>query len=105
MKKKTIDILDLLPQEAIVAIDNLGYEFLKEQGYDTEGAAGSKAKRAELKKKLSEEGKALYYRGATDKETGIILVWYELEFESNCVARSQGIKFVPKPSEGGKSGK
>ena len=41
MNKKELDILDILPKEAIEAIDRLGYDFLKAQGYDTEGAAES----------------------------------------------------------------
>lgn len=99
MSKKEVDVLDILPQEAINAIDNLGYEFLKSQGYDTERAAESEAKRKEIKKALTKDGKKLFYRGATDKETGAILVWYELESEGKCVARSQGIKFIPKKKE------
>lgn len=100
MSKKKLDVLDILPQEAINAIDKLGYDFLAAQGYDTEGAADSEAKRKEIKKALTKDGKKLFYRGATDKETGAILVWYELESEGKCVARSQGIKFIPKKKEG-----
>lgn len=101
MSKKEVDIFDILPKEAFAAIDELGYNFLKAQGYDTEGAADSEAKRKEIKKALTKDGKKLFYRGATDKETGAILVWYEIESEGKCVARSQGIKFVQKPKEGG----
>ncbi len=32
-KKGIIDIFDLLPPEAFVQIDKLGYNFLKEHGY------------------------------------------------------------------------
>ena len=98
--KREIDILDILPQEAIDAVDNLGYAFLKALGYDTEGAAKSKEKRNEIKKALKRDNKALFYRGAVDPETKAILVWYELESEGKCVARSEGIKFLPKPKEG-----
>lgn len=101
MSKKEMDILDILPKEAIEAIDRLGYDFLKAQGYDTEGAAESEAKRKEIKRALKKDGKELFYRGAVDKETKAILVWYEIEAEGKCVARSQGIKFVQKPKEGG----
>lgn len=100
-KKKELDILDILPPEAIRAIDNLGYTFLKSQGYDTEGAAESEAKRKEIKKALKKDGKELFYRGAVDKETKAILFWYEVVAEGKCVARSQGIKFFQKPKEGG----
>ena len=101
MAKKELDILDILPQEAINAIDKLGYDFLKEQGYDTEGAMESEAKRKEIKKALAKDGKQLFYRGATDRETGAILVWYEIEVKGKCVARSQGIKFIQKKREEG----
>ena len=37
-KKKEIDIFDILPAEAFAEIDKLGYAFLSEQGYNTEGA-------------------------------------------------------------------
>ena len=49
MSKKEVDIFDILPPEAFAAIDELGYNFLKEQGYDTEGAADSEEKRKEIK--------------------------------------------------------
>lgn len=100
MSKKEIDILDILPKEAIEAIDRLGYEFLQSQGYDTEGAADSEAKRKQIKKALAKDGKQLFYRGAVDKETKAILVWYEIEIKGKCVAKSGGIKFLPKPKEG-----
>lgn len=100
MAKREMDILDILPKEAIEAIDRLGYEFLQSQGYDTEGAADSEEKRKQIKKALAKDGKQLFYRGAVDKETKAILVWYEIESEGKCVARSQGIKFVQKSKEG-----
>lgn len=99
MSKKEVDIFDILPPEAFAAIDELGYNFLKEQGYDTEGAADSEEKRKEIKKALKKDGKELFYRGAVDKETKAILVWYEIEAEGKCIARSQGIKFVQKSKE------
>ena len=52
MSKKEMDILDILPKEAIEAIDRLGYDFLKAQGYDTEGAMESEVKRKEINKAL-----------------------------------------------------
>ena len=101
MAKKEMDILDILPKEAIEAIDRLGYDFLKAQGYDTEGAADSEEKRKEIKKALAKDGKNLFYRGAVDSETKAILVWYEIEVKGKCVAKSMGIKFLPKPKEEG----
>lgn len=101
MSKKEVDIFDILPPEALAAIDELGYNFLKEQGYDTEGAADSEEKRKEIKKALAKDGKNLFYRGAVDPETKAILVWYEIEVKGKCVAKSMGIKFLPKPKEEG----
>lgn len=101
MSKKEVDIFDILPPEAFAAIDELGYNFLKEQGYDTEGAADSEEKRKEIKKALAKDGKNLFYRGVVDPETKAILVWYEIEVKGKCVAKSMGIKFLPKPKEEG----
>ena len=56
MSKKTIDILDLLPNEAIEAVDKLGYDFLEAQGYDVVGAVDSKKKRQEIKERLKADG-------------------------------------------------
>ncbi len=95
MSKKKIDILDMLPSEAIVAVDKLGYDFLSSQGYDVVGAVDSVDKRKKIKEKLKAEGKELTYRGAIDSVTQAILVWYELTSKDN-VVRSNGIKFLPK---------
>lgn len=43
---KKIDIFDLLPEEANRQVDEIGYGFLKENGYDVEGAVESKEKQA-----------------------------------------------------------
>ena len=104
MTKKVVDIFDLLPPEAFAGIDNLGYSFLKEHGYDVEGAAESEEKRKEIKKALKENGEELFYFGAFDKDTRAILVWYELYREKERVAISSGLKFLPKPSEGEENG-
>ena len=101
MGKREIDILDILPQEAIEEVDKLGYAFLAEQGFDTDGAAESASKRTKLKRELAKQGKNLFYRGAVDPETKAILVWYEIEVKGKCVAKSMGIKFLPKPKEEG----
>ena len=104
MGKREIDIFDLLPEEAIKKVDEIGYQFLSEQGFDTKGAAESDSKRAKIKKELKKQGKELFYRGAVDKETKAILVWFELYKGKEKIATSQGIKFLPKPSEGGEGG-
>lgn len=105
MANREIDILDILPQEAIAEVDKLGYAFLAEQGFDTVGAAESNTKRTKLKKALAKQGKELRYAGAVDNETKTILVWYELYKGKERIAVSQGIKFMPKPTEGGNGGK
>lgn len=102
MKKKTIDILDFLPEEGMRAFDKLGYDFLAENGYNVEGASKSEKRRFEIKKELEDNGEALFYRGAVDKETQNILVWYELKKKDGTIKRSNGIKFMPKKIEEGK---
>lgn len=99
MTKKVVDIFDLLPPEAFAGIDNLGYSFLKEHGYDVEGAAESEEKRKEIKKALKENGEELRYFGAFDRDTGAILIWYELYKGDLKIASSQGLKFLPKTTE------
>ncbi|MEG1662986.1 MAG: hypothetical protein RR338_03280 [Clostridia bacterium] len=99
-KKRKIDIFDLLPEKAMKAIDKLGYDFLTFKGYDTEGAIEFEDKRKEIKKTIKADNKELSYRGAVDKGTGAILVWFELK-TGDSIERSQGIKFIPNPSEEG----
>lgn len=103
-KKKEVDILDILPAEAIAEVDKLGYAFLQTQGYDTEEAADSEEKRAKLKRAMKKRGDELRYAGAVDKNQGAILVWYELWNDGKRKAISQGLKFVQKPREGGENG-
>lgn len=99
-KKRKIDIFDLLPEEAMKAIDQIGYDFIASKGYDTEGATESENKRKAIKKSLQADKKELSYRGAVDKDSGAILIWFELKI-GDSIERSQGIKFLQKPSEGG----
>ena len=96
---KEIDILDLLPAEAIEAVDMLGYEFLAGYGYDVEGAKNSEAKQEELCKALQKSKEELRYSGAVDDKTGAILVWYEIYKNGERVATSKGIQFLPKKEE------
>ena len=51
--------MDILPEEAIAKVDELGYSFLQTMGYDTEGAIESKEKRSELKKTMKKNGDEL----------------------------------------------
>lgn len=104
MTGRKIEIFDLLPEEAMKAIDNLGYKFLESRGYDTTRAAESKSQMTKLKKALRVNGEELRYAAAIEKETKAILIWFELYRGKERVATSEGIKFMPKPSEGGGNG-
>ena len=95
-KEKLITVLDMLPAEAMPSIDELGYGFLAEHGYDTAGATESGKKRRKLKSALRANGEELLYRGAYDKETGAVLVWFELYRGKERISESRGIKFLPK---------
>ena len=97
--KKTVDIFDLLGPEAAKPIDDLGYSFLKSQGYNVTGAAKSHKRRARLKDALEKRGETLYHRGAIDEECGSILVWFELYRGDTRIAKSIGIKFMQKERE------
>lgn len=104
MTGRKIEIFDLLPEEAMKAIDSLGYKFLESRGYDTTRAAESKSQMTKLKKALRVNGEELRYAAAIEKETKAILIWFELYRGKERVATSEGIKFMPKPSEGGGNG-
>lgn len=95
-EERIITVFDLLPEEAMESIDKLGYTFLAERGYDTEGAREDEEKRGVLSNALAEAGEELRYRGAFDRETGAILVWFELYRGDERTAVSQGIKFLPR---------
>lgn len=99
---KKIDIFDLLPQEAIERIDDIGYELLKENGYETEGAKTSKQIQYELKKALARDGRQLIYFSMIEKETGNIIFWFELRKGNDVIARSKVLKFLP--DKGGENG-
>ena len=102
---KKIDVFDLLPQEAIEKIDDMGYEFLKENGYNVDGAKDSPAKQKEIKANLKKDGKSLIYFSMIDKETKAILFWFELCKGKKTLATSKGIKFLPREEEENGQGK
>ena len=105
--KREIDIFDLLPAEAVADPNRLGFEFLAECGYDAIGAWEDEAKCAALERELAERGEELRYSGAhdVDDETGklkAILIWYTLyDREGRLIARSKGLKLVPKEEKEG----
>ena len=98
-EKRELDVFDLLPSEAFRSIDELGFSFLSERGYDTTDAIESEEKRMELKTALEANGEELRYFGAFDNETGAILVWYELYRGEERLAVSRGLKFLPREKE------
>ena len=103
MAKRKIDVFDLLPEEANRQIDELGYGLLKDNGYQVDGARDSEEKQREIKKQLQKDKRTLTYAAMIDKETKAILIWFELlDEKKECIARSKGIKFLPK--EGGENG-
>ena len=98
---REVDILDLLPEAALIDANRLGFEFLAERGYDALGAWEDSEKLAALESALAERGEELRYSGAYDRDddTGrikAILIWYSLyDREGRCIARSKGLKLVP----------
>ena len=101
MKKKEISILDILPAESIKQVDELGYNFLKERGYNVEGAQESEEKRLQIKKEMDKRGEVLLHSGVIDKDTKAILLWFEIHNKKGeKLATSSGIKFVPNKVEG-----
>lgn len=99
---KKIDIFDLLPQEASDRIDDIGYELLKENGYETDGAKESQQKQRELKKALKKDGRQLIYFSMIERETSNIIFWFELRKGNDVIARSKVLKFLP--DKGGDNG-
>lgn len=102
--KKEIDILDILPPEAIKQVDEVGYSLLRERGYNIEGAIDSPEKQKEIKLEMKKNKDELIYYGFVDKDTKAILVWFEIHHNKEKVLTSRGLKFLPKPSEGGQGG-
>lgn len=92
---KEIDVFDLLPPEAIQAVDKLGYEFLAKCGYDVEGARESVAKQEELRKALQEKEEELRYSGSIDDKTGAIMVWFAIYRNGERGDKSRALQFLP----------
>ena len=101
MKKKKIDIMDILPPEAVEKIDELGYTFLAENGYDTKNASKSAEKRKEIKSEMKKKGEELRYFGAVDNEKKQMIFWYELYRNGEKVCKSRGLKMVREEGKNG----
>lgn len=97
--KKTLDILDILPAAAARRVDELGYAFLGEHGYDVKDADKDRKVRDAIKHKLRERGETLQYTGAIDDKTGNILVWFNLYRGKVKIATSVAIKFIQKDGD------
>lgn len=95
-KQAQPDIFDILGEEATRQMSELGFRFLSEHEYDTEGAMESQDKARELKHLMKARGQELRYRVLANTENGAVLFWYELYSGKELVARSKGIKFVGK---------
>ena len=93
-KQKLTSIYDMLTEEAIQAIDEQGFAFLAEHGYDTEGALESKKKQRALLRAMEARNEAIALKEKIDYERRRALFWIELHREGQMIARSQGITFV-----------
>lgn len=95
-KKRTIDIIDLLPEDAVLEVTKLGYRFLKENGYDMPSEIPDKVELRELKNEMRLRHESLWYKGSIDSENKKILVWYYLYRNGRKAAQSKGMTFVLK---------
>lgn len=109
-KKRKVSVLDYVTEEMSNKIDDIGYEFLKSLGYDTEGDRATYSFTNKIKRQLKEHKHALLYQGAYN-DKGEMLVYFqiaELGTEKSKTPKilftSQGIKFVPKRKDGGANG-
>jgi len=95
MRKRKVEIWDLLPLEANRAIDELGYSLLLKHGYDVADADASKAKRHDLKEEMKARGEELCHATLVDPKTGKILFWFELVRGGELLERTKALQFVP----------
>lgn len=93
-KRKYTSIYDLLTPEAKQAIDEHGYAFLAEHGYNTDGAIKSNKKRAALLEAMEARNEAIAVGEKYDYERRRALFWIELHREGRFVSRSKGITFI-----------
>ena len=99
MKRKK-DILDMLPLEAIKKVDDIGYGFLAEHGYDVKGVTDSRKKRRKLKAELRANSQTLRYSVIYGKDNESAVLFFILEnAKGEIVARSKSMKFVFKREE------
>jgi hypothetical protein len=97
---KKIDIIDLLPDDAVVEATKLGYKFLKELGYNVPNEDMlSWKEQKQIKEEMKRKNEYLRYKGSIDHESKKILVWYVLYREGKKIAQSQGITFILREGE------
>lgn len=93
-----MDVFDLLPSEVAPAIDKHAYDFLREQGFDVDGAASSVKKQRATRKAMRRKSQTLgiKWNGYEDsRKRGQIILWFELRCDDGTlVARSKGMKFI-----------
>ena len=90
------DVFDLLGAEAVPAIDELGYSFLAQQGYEVQKARKYLDERERLRKRLRKDRAELRHYAKIDREDGAILFWYAFFKKGKQVAVSKAIKFMRK---------
>ena len=106
---KMITIMDLVKTagaDAVKTVDDLGWQFLADHGYDIRGFDGDEEQATEAHKRVSaalfRNGENLRYGGAVDNDNGHIAVWFSLWRGDDMVARSRVLKLVPpSDAEGG----
>lgn len=98
-----MEIFDLFTEEVNQKFDKMGYDLLRSNGYDVAGANKSYKRMAKLKRAMKSRGEELTYKDLMDKETGTVLIWYELvKVTGELVAKSEAMKVVytAMPMEG-----
>lgn len=81
-------------------IDELGYELLKDCGYDVTDAKTSQAVRNRIKSELSKRHEELRYCQQI-KRSGVILIWFELHNHSTKKVRyGRGLKLEMRGKDG-----
>lgn len=96
-----MEIFELLTADVNKKIDELGYQLLRTCGYDVAKVHKSKKKMRRLKKAMKRRGESLEYRTMVHRETGDLLIWFELvdRKSGNIYAKSQGLKLIQRKGE------
>ena len=103
-KKKRPDIMDLVVlagAAAVRQVDELGFSFLAEHGYDVTGWDSrepdtAKEVQARLAAAMEERGETLCYHGAVDDASPRFIFWYTLRRGKQEIAKSRVLQFVQR---------